>query len=142
MFPLKNVLGVLIGIFVGMVVNMGIIIIGSQIIPLPDGIDPTDPESVAQVMKDLPPKNFITPFLAHSIGTLVGALAAFTIATSHRKTFAFVVGAFFLVGGIAASRMIPAPTWFFVLDLVGAYIPMAWLATLMGGILKPDTPQP
>jgi len=46
-----------------------------------------------------------------------------------------VVGALFLAGGIAASFMIPAPTWFIVLDLVGAYIPMAWLGARIGSRL-------
>jgi hypothetical protein len=42
--------------------------------------------------------------------------------------FALGLGVFFLLGGIAAAFMIPAPTWFIILDLVAAYIPMAYLA--------------
>ena len=38
-----------------------------------------------------------------------------------------VVGLMFLAGGIGAATMIPAPIWFIVLDLVVAYLPMAWL---------------
>jgi hypothetical protein len=33
--------------------------------------------------------------------------------------------------------MIPAPTWYMVLDLVGAYIPMAWLAVIIGRQITP-----
>ena len=40
---------------------------------------------------------------------------------------AYVVGALFLCGGIANVVMLPAPLWFEVLDLVTAYLPMAWL---------------
>ena len=40
---------------------------------------------------------------------------------------AWVVGAFFLIGGIAAVAMLPSPLWFTVVDLVFAYLPMAWL---------------
>ena len=36
----KNVLAILGGGFIGMVVNMGLIIAGSQLIPLADGVDP------------------------------------------------------------------------------------------------------
>jgi len=53
---------------------------------------------------------------------------------------AWVVGALGLAGGIAAARMIPAPTWFVVLDLVVAYLPMAWLGGLLaagGGRAEP-----
>ena len=68
------------------------------------------------------------PFLAHAVGTLAGALAAYLIAASHRARIAYAIGALFLCGGVAASFMIPAPAWFIALDLLAAYIPMAWLA--------------
>ena len=32
--------------------------------------------------------------------------------------------------------MIPAPTWFKALDLLVAYLPMAWLATQIGARLN------
>jgi hypothetical protein len=37
------------------------------------------------------------------------------------------IGAFFLAGGIVNAFMLPAPVWFIVVDLAGAYIPMAWI---------------
>jgi hypothetical protein len=33
-----------------------------------------------------------------------------------------------LAGGIANVFMLPSPVWFAVVDLVGAYIPMGYLA--------------
>ena len=62
----------------------------------------------------------------------VGALVAYLVAASHRPVFAYVIGVCFLAGGIAAARMIPAPVWFVVLDLAAAYVPMAFLGTLLG----------
>jgi hypothetical protein len=47
-------------------------------------------------------------------------------------TFALVIGSFHLIGGIAASFMIPSPVWFIVLDLVAAYIPASFLGGLIG----------
>jgi hypothetical protein len=41
---------------------------------------------------------------------------------------ALIVGFLFLLGGIGAVRMIPAPMWYNVIDLVFAYLPMAYLA--------------
>ncbi|MGH8076766.1 MAG: hypothetical protein ACREPE_05505, partial [Lysobacter sp.] len=69
--------------------------------------------------------------------TLAGALVAYLIAASYKAQFAYVIGAVFLCGGVAASFMIPAPTWFIALDLLIAYLPMAWLASLIGTRLKP-----
>ncbi len=39
----------------------------------------------------------------------------------------WVVGACFLIGGIVAVAMLSSPVWFTVVDLVLAYLPMAWL---------------
>ena len=129
---LRNVLAVVAGLVVGGAVNMALVIASPLVIPPPAGVNVSDPQSLSESMHLLEPKHFVFPFLAHALGTLVGALVAFLIAASHKPVFAFVIGACFLAGGIAASRMIPAPTWFVVLDLAAAYVPMAFLATLLG----------
>jgi hypothetical protein len=72
------------------------------------------------------------PFRAHAVGTLAGALAAYLIAATYNAPIAYVIGAVFLCGGVAASFMIPAPAWFIALDLLVAYLPMAWLAIQIG----------
>lgn len=38
-----------------------------------------------------------------------------------------IVGVFFLAGGIANIYMLGGPLYFTIIDLVLAYIPMAWL---------------
>jgi hypothetical protein len=77
------------------------------------------------------------PFLAHAIGTLVGALVAFLIAASHNAKMAYGIGVIFLFGGVMASFLIPAPGWFVAIDLLVAYLPMAWLAVLIGRRITP-----
>jgi hypothetical protein len=42
--------------------------------------------------------------------------------------YAFGIGGWNLFGGIMAATMIPAPLWFILVDLILAYIPMAYLA--------------
>ncbi len=37
----------------------------------------------------------------------------------------------FLAGGTANVFMLPAPVWFSVVDLVGAYLPMAWIGAML-----------
>lgn len=85
------------------------------------------------------PQHFVFPFLAHAGGTLFGALVAYLVAATRRFALSHVIGALFLAGGIAAARMIPAPMWFIVLDLLVAYIPMAWLATRIGRRIRPPS---
>jgi len=123
----RNILAVITGIIFGSAVNMGIIMISGSIIPPPEGADITTMEGLKESMHLFQAKHFIFPFLAHAIGTLVGAFLAALIAANNKIYFAMGIGVFFLIGGIANVFMLPSPTWFTVLDLAGAYIPMAWL---------------
>ncbi|MCX7549983.1 hypothetical protein [Xanthomarina sp. F2636L] len=123
----KNILAIVLGLVIGSIVNMGLITISGSIIPLPEGVDNTTMEGLKESMHLFQPKHFIFPFLAHALGTFVGALLAAKIAASRKTTFAMFIGVFFLIGGIANIIMLPSPTWFSILDIVGAYIPMAWL---------------
>jgi hypothetical protein len=129
---LRNTLAVIIGLAVGGAVNMTLIVVSGHVIPPPAGVDVTDSESLRNSMHLFEPKHFVFPFLAHALGTLTGALLAFLVAASYRSVFAYALGLAFLAGGIAAALMIPAPSWFVILDLAAAYIPMAWLATQLG----------
>ncbi len=124
---LRNILAIIVGIVIGSVVNMGIISISGSIIPPPDGADVTTTEGLKASMHLFQPKHFIFPFLAHALGTLVGAFVAGMIAASHKMKFALAIGAFFLAGGVASIFILPSPTWYTIVDLIGAYIPMAYL---------------
>lgn len=129
---LRNVLAIFIGLFIGGVVNMAIIKLSPSLIPPPAGVDVTNPESLGKGMHLFEAHHFLMPFLAHAVGTLVGAFAAYLVAATHRARFAYTIGVVFLCGGVAACFMIPAPAWFMALDLLAAYIPMAWLGIQIG----------
>lgn len=133
---LRNVLAVIAGIAIGSVVNMVLITLSPSLIPPPAGVDVSSAESLSNAMHLFEPRHFIMPFLAHAVGTLVGALAAYLIAGSYKSQIAYVIGAAFLCGGVAASFMIPAPAWFIALDLLVAYLPMAWLGIQIGSRMK------
>jgi hypothetical protein len=126
------VLAVVVGFVIGSAVNMTLISISPTLVPPPAGVDVSNAESLKQGVHLFEPRHFVMPFLAHALGTLAGALAAYLIAASLRARLAYGVGVLFLIGGMAATFMIPAPVWFLALDLVVAYIPMAWLATRIG----------
>lgn len=128
----KNILAVIIGVIVGGFVNMGIIILGPMVVPPPAGIDVTNMDAIASSMHLYEPKHFAPPFLAHAIGTLAGAIIAYLIAATHRDKMAYAIGAFFLLGGLMMAYQLPAPAWFNALDLLVAYLPMAWLGAKLG----------
>lgn len=132
-----NILAVVLGLFIGSGINMGLIMLGGSVIPPPEGINPTDIQSLKEGMHMLGAQHFLFPFLAHSLGTLVGALIASGMAASQNFKLAIGIGIFFLAGGIANAFILPAPIWFIVVDLLIAYIPMGWL----GGYLATPTPK-
>lgn len=123
----RNMLAIIAGVVIGSAVNMALITISPSLIPPPAGVDVIDAESLAKSIHLFEAKNFLMPFLAHALGTLVGAIIAYLVAASYKVQLAYVIGVVFLCGGIMASYMIPAPIWFIALDLLAAYIPMAWL---------------
>ena len=125
---LRNVLAVILGWFAGSIVNMSLIQLGHKLLPI-EGIDPNDMNALAEVMPTLDAKHFIFPFLAHALGAFVGAIVAGLIAFNHKIKFALAIGVLFLLGGIAVNYMLPGPTWFAAVDIILAYIPMAWLGS-------------
>jgi len=139
---LRNVLAILAGIVVGGSINSALIALGPSLIPPPAGVDMTTAEGLSMGMQLLEPRHFIMPFLAHALGTFAGALAAWLIAANHRARFAYAIGVAFLAGGVAASFMIPAPSWFIAVDLTVAYLPMAWLGSQAGNRLRPAVAVP
>jgi hypothetical protein len=129
----RNILAVIAGLVIGGVVNMGLVMLGPWLIPPPAGADPTTVEGLNASIHLFETKHFIFPFLAHALGTLVGALVAALISQSGKLMVAMIVGVLFLIGGISASWMIPAPMWFEAVDIVLAYIPMALIGARLGG---------
>lgn len=124
----KNILAVISGVVAGSLVNMGLIMISGSIIPPPEGADITTMEGLQEAMHLFEPKHFLFPFLAHALGTFAGAFVAVKIAVNHKLKFALAIGCLFLAGGIINIVMLPSPLWFTIVDLAGAYIPMAYLA--------------
>ena len=128
---LKNVLAVVVGLVVGGMVNMGLVMVSPSIIAPPEGVDVTDMESLRTSMHLFKAHHFIFPFLAHALGTLVGAFLAARIAATHKWRVGLIIGAFFLLGGSVTAFSLPTPVWFIVVDLVAAYLPMTWLGVTM-----------
>ncbi len=133
---LRNALALLAGIVIGGGVNSALVALSPSLIPPPAGVDVNSAESLRNAMHLFEPRHFIMPFLAHALGALAGALAAYLIAASYKTRIAYVIGVVFLCGGVVASFMIPAPTWFIALDLLAAYLPMAWLGIQIGARMQ------
>ena len=135
---IKNILIVIASVFIGGFVNMGIIMISSSIIPPPEGVDVTTMEGLKASMHLFGPKNFIMPFLAHALGTFVGAFLVAWMIPKHKMKFALGVGAWNLIGGITNVILLPSPLAFTLIDLGLAYLPMAYLGGKLGMKMKKE----
>ena len=123
----RNITALISGIIIGSIVNMAIINTGGALISPPEGVNPVDIESIKANIHLYTPIHFLVPFLAHAIGTFVGALITSLIAVSYKIYLSISVGCVFLIGGIMMAMMLPDPMWFICLDLILCYIPMALL---------------
>jgi hypothetical protein len=124
---MKYVLALITGIVFGSIANMAIIMVSGVVIAPPDGVDTSTMEGLVLAMPLMQPKHFLMPFLAHTLGTLVGAWIAARVAPTNKMGFALAIGAFFFIGGAYMVMSLPSPLWFNVVDLGLAYFPMAYI---------------
>ena len=139
---LRLLLAVVAGLVVGSIVNMALIAVGGKLVASPAGADVTSMEGLKASIHLFEPRHFVFPFLAHALGTLVGALVACRLAPGRSAIAAYVVGGLFLLGGVANAFMLPAPGWFIAADLLLAYLPMAWLGQALGRRLSEGVASP
>jgi hypothetical protein len=130
---IKIILAVIAGLVIGACVNMGILMLFMKLIPPPMGVDITTEAGLKAAMPHFQPQNFIGPFLAHALGTFVGAFIVGAITKNLRLSF--IIGFSFLIGGAMEVASHSAPMWFNVLDLGMAYIPMAFLGFKLGSYI-------
>lgn len=135
---MKNSLAVLAGVVLGGMVVAATEWGGSQLFPMPAGIDPMDPESLRADLDRMGPEHFIPVLVAHLLGALVGGLTAARIAGSRHLSIALIVGGIFLVFGVINLASIPHPLWFSIVDVL-VYLPAAYLGGRLG---MPRPPQP
>jgi hypothetical protein len=125
---IRNIVAVVVGMVAGSAVNMGFILASGSVIPPPPGADVTTAEGLRASMHLFEPRHFLFPFLAHAVGTFVGAAVAALLAAGGSAAPAFVVGLLFFLGGCANVFLLPAPAWFNAVDLLFAYLPPTWAA--------------
>jgi len=113
--------------------NSTIIQLSNKIIAPPKGFDLKTLEGLQAAMPHMEPKHFLFPFLAHALGTLLSAVMIARFLRSQQLIFSMMAGILFLMGGVSMVIMLPnTPIWFVLVDIIGAYIPMAYLGYKIG----------
>lgn len=132
---LWGLLAVFTGLLCGSMINMGIVLWGPKLIPPPPGADVSSIEGLKASLPLFEARHFIMPFLAHAMGTFSGALIA-ALFSGPALRRAMLLSLVFFAGGLMNVRMLPAPLWFNITDLVLAYFPMGFAAFLLLKNLK------
>ena len=130
---MKSILYSVLGLVLGALTNGFIVQLGSYFIQAPADFDLTTEKGLAKAMPLMGVEHFIFPFLAHSIGTLVGAYFVSKMKVNRPLLTAMAIGFAFLAGGVMMVIMLPqTPLWFILLDLILAYLPMAYFGYRLG----------
>lgn len=133
---IRNTAIFFLALFIGMGINMGLIYVGSWLIPLPEGLDTSTREGLRIALPQLQPKHFIFPFLAHAMGTLAAAFFVTAWSTVQQLERSLLIATLFFFGGLTTIIGMPSPLWFSILDLAVAYFPMAWFAYRWAAMLQ------
>ena len=129
----KQIIAVLVGVVVGIAVTAIVVTISSNLYPMPQALDRTDPEAMRQFVFEQP----ITAKLLMLIGWMVSAFAAGLAAAllapeGKGRTMAIYAGAILMAFGVANAFMVPHPMWMLIIGLL-QYIPLAHLGAKAAG---------
>jgi hypothetical protein len=128
---LKFIVLLALALTIGGFANGALVSLSPYLIPPPEGLDLSTPEGLTAAAPLMEPKHFVIPWLAHALGTLVGALLISWWQPKWSLWGVLVVGLMFFIGGVMMVQMVPAPIWFVLADLGLAYFPMAFLGRWM-----------
>jgi hypothetical protein len=126
----RNILAVVIGLFLAVIVIMAVEWVSSFLYPLPAGLDPYD----AVAMRDhlakspIPAGALLIVALGWFLGAAVGTWFAVWMGRRAPAVLAAVLGGLILASSVANMLMLPHPSWFWPVGLaaspLGAYVGM------------------
>ena len=104
----------MLGLIVGMAVNMALIMVSWALFPMPDGMDMNVPAEMNAYVATLPVTAFFIIIAAHLGQSFVGGWVAARVGASHPVVLAMIIGVLALMGGVANMMMIEHPPWMYV----------------------------
>lgn len=124
---LRNIGAVILGLFVGSMVNMGIIMLNAMVLfPMPEGMDMNDAVAMQAYIDTLPQVAFIPVILAHLGQAGVGGWVAARIGKTRPMMLAMIVAGLTLLGGVLNAMSIQGPLWTYI--EMPLYLAVGWAA--------------
>ena len=125
---LKNVLGVGLGLFIGLVM-LGFIEFTGQLVFAPtEGVDINDPAAMKELQANQPVPKLVVLLAAWSLGALAGGWVCCELAGAQRIKAALVVGLLLQLISIRVLMKVPHPLWFVIATQV-VILPSAYGGT-------------
>ncbi|MFK7787168.1 MAG: hypothetical protein AB8B56_18750 [Crocinitomicaceae bacterium] len=111
---MRIALASILGLAASWAVNMGIL----QIFlfgKIEEGVDQN--EAMMEMFDSFTAIDYLTPLAAHVFGILIGLIVARLICKTSNIPI-YIIGGLHMAATVANIFMIPAPTWFIIVDLV------------------------
>ncbi len=108
---LRNIGAVVLGLVLGMAINMGLILANMSLFPGPEGLDFNDTQAMADYVGGLPTQAMFLPMLAHVAQAACGGWVAARLGASHVQVLAMIVGVLTVVGSVMNFVQLPSPIW-------------------------------
>lgn len=106
----RTLLGIVAGVFLGVIVIMVVESLGHVIFPPPDGTDLKDPEALKAIMMDVPVGAKFAVLVAWGLGVFAGGAVARKIAADFPHA-AWLVGVALFAAAAFTMMQIPHPVW-------------------------------
>ena len=115
----RSVFAVIAALALALLLVIGVELLSSVVHPLPEGLDPTDPEVICEHVANYPPLVLFAGGLLWVLTTFLSAWTATRLGAARDPAHGLLVGSILLALAVMNMSMLPYPVWFWVLNLVG-----------------------
>jgi len=129
---MKKALSVVAGVIAGGLTVFIVEAIGHVIWPPPEGVDLSDPESLATLMDIAPFGALVAVVVAWIVGAVAGGFVAGKISADPGYLPSILTGGVLMIFGVLTMMSFPHPIWMWVLGIV-APVPSAWYGGRLAG---------
>jgi hypothetical protein len=120
----RSVLALVLGLVVAVAVTAALEWIGLAVFPLPEGVNPSDPEALKKLLPTMPAGRFLLLLADYAAAGLAGGFVAAWVARRRPALHALIVGAVLTVLGFLNLLMLPGhPAWFWAANAVVYLLP-------------------